>query len=103
ATRNSMPAPGAPRLGGPLDVAPREFVDPLSADALFEDLRHFYRHPQEFRDLLLREAGALGDRAILHGKIFNRDIGAHYAQAGVFVFPSLWHEPFGIPVIEAMA
>src|SRR6185312_12150781 len=23
--------------------------------------------------------------------------------AGIFVFPSLWHEPFGIPVIEAMA
>jgi glycosyltransferase involved in cell wall biosynthesis len=99
----SMPAPGTLSLVGPLDVAPREFVDPLSADALFEDLRGFYRHPQGFRDLLLREAGALGARAILHGKVFNRDIGAHYAQAGVFVFPSLWHEPFGIPVIEAMA
>jgi glycosyltransferase involved in cell wall biosynthesis len=56
----SMPAPGTLSLVGPLDVAPREFVDPLSADALFEDLRGFYRHPQGFRDLLLREAGAPG-------------------------------------------
>ena len=33
----------------------------------------------------------------------NSEICAHYARAGIFVFPSLWHEPFGIPVIEAMA
>ena len=25
------------------------------------------------------------------------------ARAGIFVFASLWEEPFGIPVIEAMA
>ena len=39
----------------------------------------------------------------LHGRIANSEICSHYARAGIFVFPSLWHEPFGIPVIEAMA
>jgi glycosyltransferase involved in cell wall biosynthesis len=27
----------------------------------------------------------------------------HYARADVFAFPSVWDEPFGIPVAEAMA
>jgi len=100
----SLPAAaGRLSLVGPLDVAPREFVDPLSTDALFKDLRGFYAQPERFRELLTREVAALGVRATLHGKVFNREIGPHYSQAAVFVFPSLWHEPFGIPVIEAMA
>jgi glycosyltransferase involved in cell wall biosynthesis len=88
---------------GPLDVAPKEFVDPFSKDPLFKDLQSFYERPQSYQESLLRQVNALAGRAILHGKVFNKDIGAHYARAGIFVFPSLWHEPFGIPVIEAMA
>ena len=95
--------PGRLSLVGPLDVAPREFVDPLSTDPLFNDLRAFYAQPERFLELLTREVAAHGGRATLHGRVFNRDIGSHYSQAAVFVFPSLWHEPFGIPVIEAMA
>jgi glycosyltransferase involved in cell wall biosynthesis len=26
-----------------------------------------------------------------------------YHQADVFVFPSVWHEPFGVPVVEAQS
>jgi glycosyltransferase involved in cell wall biosynthesis len=90
-------------LIGPLDVAPKEFVDPFCKDPLFKGLKTFYSRPAAYRELLLREVDALAGRASLHGRILHRDIGAHYARAGVFVFPSLWHEPFGIPVIEAMA
>src|SRR3569833_885459 len=42
-------------------------------------------------------------RAVLEGPVLNRDVGPRFGGAGIFVFPSLWHEPFGIPVIEAMA
>ena len=90
-------------LVGPLDVAPKEFVDPFCKDPLLTGLESFYSRPATYYDLLLRQVDALAGRAFLHGRVLNRQIGAHYAQAGIFVFPSLWHEPFGIPVIEAMA
>jgi glycosyltransferase involved in cell wall biosynthesis len=90
-------------LVGPLDVAPKEFVDPFSKDPLFKGLEMFYSRPTAYQEHVRRQAEGLGGRATLHGRVLNADIGAHYAQAGVFVFPSLWHEPFGIPVIEAMA
>jgi len=90
-------------LVGPLDVAPKEFVDPFRKDPLFKGLDEFYSRPATFHERLKQQAQELGDRAILHGRVLNSDIGEHYAKAGIFVFPSLWHEPFGIPVIEAMA
>jgi glycosyltransferase involved in cell wall biosynthesis len=98
----SQPVPEL-NLVGPLDVAPKEFVDPFCQDPLFKGLESFYSRPAAYQDQLQRQADALGGRAILHGRVLNSDIGAHYAKAGIFVFPSLWHEPFGIPVIEAMA
>lgn len=90
-------------LVGPLDVAPKEFVDPFSRDPLFKGLEMFYARPTAYQDHLRQQVDGLGSRTTLHGRVLNADIGAHYAQAGIFVFPSLWHEPFGIPVIEAMA
>jgi glycosyltransferase involved in cell wall biosynthesis len=100
-----LPA-GQPReldLVGPLDVAPKEFVDPFCQDPLFKGLEGFYSRPATYQEQLRRQAAGLGGRATLHGRVLNSDIGEHYAKAGLFVFPSLWHEPFGIPVIEAMA
>jgi glycosyltransferase involved in cell wall biosynthesis len=90
-------------LVGPLDVAPKEFVDPFCRDPLFKGLEGFYSRPAAFQEHLRRQVDALGGRAMLQGRVLNSDIGEHYAKAGIFVFPSLWHEPFGIPVIEAMA
>ena len=90
-------------LVGPLDVAPKEFVDPFRTDPLFKGLEGYYSRPAAYRELLQRQVDSSGGRAILHGRILNKDIGDQYARAGIFVFPSLWHEPFGIPVIEAMA
>jgi glycosyltransferase involved in cell wall biosynthesis len=88
---------------GPLDVAPKEFVDPFSRDPLFKGLETFYSRPTAYQEHLRKQAEQLGGAATLHGRVLNADIGAHYSRAGIFVFPSLWHEPFGIPVIEAMA
>jgi glycosyltransferase involved in cell wall biosynthesis len=90
-------------LVGPLDVAPKEYVDPLRKDPLFRGLEGYYSRPASYRDMLVREAAPMQGRAVLEGPVLNRDIGTRFGGAGVFVFPSLWHEPFGIPVIEAMA
>jgi len=90
-------------LVGPLDVSPKDFVDPHGRDPMFNGLTQYYGQPEAYYDLLRRQASALHGRATLHGRVANSEVGSHYAKAGIFVFPSLWHEPFGIPVIEAMA
>ena len=90
-------------LVGPLDVSPKEFVDPHGRDPMFNALTRYYTQPDAYYDLICRNVSALAGRAVLHGRIANSQICSHYSRAGIFVFPSLWHEPFGIPVIEAMA
>lgn len=90
-------------LVGPLDLSPREFVDPLGKDPTFDGLDRYYTRPETYYELVRGEVERLGGRAFLHGPTANDEVGSHYARAGIFVFPSLWHEPFGIPVIEAMA
>jgi glycosyltransferase involved in cell wall biosynthesis len=42
-------------------------------------------------------------RIHLHGDVPNTALPAFYRDAAAFVFPSEWQEPFGIPVVEAMA
>jgi glycosyltransferase involved in cell wall biosynthesis len=90
-------------LVGPLDVAPKDFVDPHRRDPLFDALLQYYGRPNDYYDLISRQVSELAGHAILHGRVANEEICSHYARAGIFVFPSIWHEPFGIPVIEAMA
>jgi glycosyltransferase involved in cell wall biosynthesis len=90
-------------LVGPLDVAPKDFVDPHRRDPLFDDLLQYYSRPEAYYDLVCRGVSELSGHAFLHGRVANEEIGSRYARAGIFVFPSIWHEPFGIPVIEAMA
>jgi glycosyltransferase involved in cell wall biosynthesis len=90
-------------LVGPLDVAPKDFVDPHRRDPLFDGLLQYYGRPNDYYDLVSRQVSGLEGHALLHGRIANEDICSHYSRAGIFVFPSIWHEPFGIPVIEAMA
>ena len=90
-------------LVGPLDVAPKDFVDPHSRDPIFNGLDRYYTRPDAYYELICRLVSGLGGRAFLHGRTPNDEICSHYSRAGIFVFPSLWHEPFGIPVIEAMA
>ncbi|MFI4886027.1 MAG: glycosyltransferase family 4 protein [Steroidobacterales bacterium] len=90
-------------LVGPLDLSPKEFVDPHGRDPIFNGLGRYYGSPAAYYELLRRQESALGGRGFLHGRVANSEIRSHYARAGIFVFPSLWQEPFGIPVIEAMA
>ncbi|MEO8166820.1 MAG: glycosyltransferase family 4 protein, partial [bacterium] len=45
----------------------------------------------------------LQSRVKFLGEITQNEIVEWYHSASVFAFPSVWDEPFGIPVIEAMA
>ena len=52
-------------------------------------------------DLAAEAAG--DDRIVFHGGVLQAGTIDFYRRATVLVFPSVWHEPFGMPTIEASA
>jgi glycosyltransferase involved in cell wall biosynthesis len=52
-------------------------------------------------DLAVEAAG--DERIVFHGSVPQTETLDFYRHATVLVFPSVWHEPFGIPTVEAMA
>lgn len=57
----------------------------------------------DFRRELLERAGDAAPRVRFTGPLKQRQLGQLYRRAAVFVHPALWEEPFGMPVVEAMA
>jgi len=54
-------------------------------------------------DRLRGLARPLGDAVVFTGHISHQEVSAYYQMADVLAFPSLWKEPFGMVVAEAMA
>ncbi|HFD14976.1 MAG TPA: glycosyltransferase family 1 protein [Rhodospirillales bacterium] len=90
-------------LVGPAEFSPPEFVDPWRRDPLLRPLAPFLTRPGSYGEELRRRAASLGDRVRFRGAVDNARLPSLLAGAAVLVMPSLWEEPFGIPVIEAMA
>jgi glycosyltransferase involved in cell wall biosynthesis len=59
------------------------------------------RNRSYYDDLAVEAAGDA--RIIFHGAVAHADTIDFYRGAALVVVPSVWHEPFGIPTIEAMA
>ena len=89
-------------LVGPFDVGTRPFVDPHGSDPVLAEAAAYLAQPQRYVEHLTSRIDEMEGVRYL-GKIPNADLTEHYAKLAAFVFPSLWHEPFGIPIIEAMA
>ncbi len=91
-------------LVGPSTLAPKQFVDPFNQDPMFRGVRRFYQRPKSYlAHLKTLVRGQIAERVFFSGPIPNRHLAEHYRQADIFVFPSLWQEPFGMPITEAMA
>lgn len=90
-------------LVGPSDLPPKHFVDPFRRDPLFADLGRYFSRPKTFLADLREQAAKCGGRVHFVGRLANARIVDQLATGAVFCFVSLWHEPFGIPMIEAMA
>jgi glycosyltransferase involved in cell wall biosynthesis len=54
-------------------------------------------------DLLSDLPPKVSERITYHGARSHTQILEFYRSATVFVFPSVWDEPFGMPIVEAMA
>ena len=92
-------------LIGPFGSVPVEYVMDISSDPLTQEISRFADSPSYYSRHLhgLVEEMGLSSRVQFHGSISNFELPRTLAHANVFVFPSVWEEPFGIPVVEAMA
>lgn len=57
----------------------------------------------EYQQMLHKKAEILGDRVVFTGYISQDELPAYYSMADVAVLPSMWDEPAGLTMIEAMA
>ncbi|WP_428939004.1 glycosyltransferase family 4 protein [Fontivita pretiosa] len=91
-------------LIGPESVVPYEMIIPFSDDPLLLSLAEYYR-PGAYGQLLRQKLAALPDGSVTFRNqgMDHTDLVQRYHAADVFVAPSIWQEPFGMPLVEAMA
>jgi glycosyltransferase involved in cell wall biosynthesis len=100
---------------GAADAPKYIYSCPNLADPAIASLEKFYGNTlfdMVRRQLILRNRSYLNDLAdelaghdniVFHGGLTQDKLADFYRHADVAVVPSVWHEPFGIPTIEAMA
>jgi glycosyltransferase involved in cell wall biosynthesis len=110
----SRPALRLDLVGHPY-VLPYIFLAPDLKDRATASLQTFYGNRafdmvrrqlvQKGRAYLadLAAEAADDDRIVFHGGVLQTGTIDFYRRATVFVFPAVWHEPFGMPTIEASA
>jgi glycosyltransferase involved in cell wall biosynthesis len=59
--------------------------------------------PRDYRQALETQAAAGPAQVTFHGRVEHASLPAIYRAHDVFVFPSVWAEPFGLTHLEAMA
>jgi glycosyltransferase involved in cell wall biosynthesis len=90
-------------LAGPDEINPPELVVSISNDPMLPPLEPLF-DSQRYRALLDERLQGLQDAVRFTGNVPHGPALADLYRTGdVCVFPSIWDEPFGIPVIEAMA
>ena len=87
---------------GPQQSAPIEFIVALSDDPKVSDLVSFYGGSY-ISHLQGKLSSGVASHVSFTGFVSRRQLINCYRDADVFVFPSVWNEPFGMPPIEAMA
>ena len=94
---------------GPVGSAPFEFVIPLSDDSKVSNLASFYgrnirlQGTHYLSHLRAKLGSDAAKRVFFYGSVPHARLVDFYRKADVLVFPSVWNEPFGMPLIEAMA
>lgn len=92
---------------GPPGQLPRDFFIDLTNDARVAKLEPYYTEGSRFQywNELHDQSHRLGldDHVKFHRNVPHMQLAPHFQAADIFVFPSIWDEPFGVPPIEAMA
>lgn len=90
------------QLIGPHTPAPLEYIVTLSDDPKVLELSTFYSRGY-LSHLKKKISPDLVNRVTFYKHIPYSNLTNFYHGAHLFVFPSVWDEPFGMPIIEAMA
>ena len=93
---------------GPSGVVPYDFIVALSDDDNVSRLASFYsgkvRKKDHYADYLEEQLSPAERKQVSFlGFVSHSSVVDYYRDADVFVFTSEWDEPFGIPIVEAMA
>jgi glycosyltransferase involved in cell wall biosynthesis len=92
------------KLIGPDKVISLDALLPACDDPHVLEIEPYFR-PGAYATLLRTKISAFPPGSV---SLFNEgmrfgELVPHYHSASIFVFPSVWEEPFGMPVVEAMA
>ena len=87
---------------GPEARPPVEFIVALSDDPQVRGLEPFYKQSYLIQ-LQKRLPASLLRRVTFSGPVPNALLINRYCDAEMFIFPSVLNEPFGMPIVEAMA
>jgi len=87
---------------GPLGAAPKDFITENNDDPKVVELDRFFDgdYVATLKDGL---TAAVAARVLFVGMLPYQEMVEHYRDAAILVCPSVWNEPFGLPVVEAMA
>ena len=101
---------------GGFGLIPYEYMVGISDDPEIRSLNIFYgdtveeikekRYVQRgkgYEQYVRKQAEPIKDHVNFAGTISHGDLEKYYAYADIFAFPSVCHEAFGMPVVEAMA
>lgn len=88
---------GPTDIPGFREVAPPDQTRPIHA---YQD---FYQHRGRYARFVDDLASRIGDRVVRVDAAPHAAVAGILRSADVFAFPSIWDEPFGLPVIEAAA
>lgn len=96
---------------GPAVSVPFEFVVSLSEEEKVRDLASFYATRTVMKSgemeylpyLKARMSTDAASKVRFHGFAPHSQLAEFYRNADIFVFPSVWDEPFGMPLVEAMS
>ena len=86
-------------------AAPFEFIVGVTDDPLVLDFKSYYPGGKPIYPAQVEERAdkTLSNHVTFVGPLQHDEIVARFQSADVFLFPSVWHEPFGMPPVESMA
>ncbi len=92
------------QIVGPERVVPYEMIVPFCDDPKVLEMAQWYRPGAYAAQLRSKLAALPSDRAQwMNQEIPQDQLPPLYQSADIFVFPSIWDEPFGMPLVEAMS
>jgi len=89
-------------LVGPIYIPHIEFIFPFDDDHKMKSLALLYQ--KTYSSYLQKKITKnISNNISFLGEVKHKELIKHYQKTDIFMFPSVWNEPFGIPIIEAMA